>query len=333
MLPILIIPVLICGILWIKSHPTERSKISAYQGWVVYLYAASYGVVAVFLSWLVAEYLFPVLIKSNLDFINVMLGRIGIGFPVDENYLDRLSSYLVETMGGGAVPGDKYASLLSARLLLVSIFSIFFTKFICLLCFLARRLVGLHKLSVIKIYRDNSYIDYQLMAISSYMTRHEKSKGLYEKKKRGMVKRNAKFKKNLRYIISFIGDDDREFLEWALSKYKKILFLQKDILLGIKRDIESDMLLAQITLDSRKVYIGVPRGFKFPDEHGVSGHDVVLYPWYSGYRKEDDLSIVITNTYFPLHEKGEEDVDNIVVSKSKIMSASAFSMKHYNKIQ
>lgn len=319
--------------MWIKSHPTERSKISAYQGWVVYLYAASYGVVAVFLSWLVAEYLLPVLIKNNLATVNDAFDRLGLSLSIDENYLDRLSYHLVETVGGGAKPVDTYASQLSARLLLVSVFSIFLTYLICLLFWIARRFFGLHKLNVIKIYKDNSYLDYQLMAISSYMTRRVRNKLLYEKKKKKMIKRNEKLKNNMRYIVSFLGDDDPKYLEWVFSKYKQVLSIRKEILHDLKREIDSDMLLAQVTLDSRKVYIGVPRGFKFPDEHGVSGHDVVLYPWYSGYRKEDNLSIVITNTYFPLHEKGEEDVDNIVISKSKIMSASAFSMLHYNEIQ
>lgn len=43
MIAFLAIPLLVCGLIWITTTPKEQFRVSAYQGWLVYLHAAKLG--------------------------------------------------------------------------------------------------------------------------------------------------------------------------------------------------------------------------------------------------------------------------------------------------
>lgn len=69
MLTFLILPILVCGIIWIQSDPKQSFKVSTYQGWLVYLHAAKFGSILV-----IASYIFIELILGG--FLNWIIGLI-----------------------------------------------------------------------------------------------------------------------------------------------------------------------------------------------------------------------------------------------------------------
>lgn len=98
--------------------------------------------------------------------------------------------------------------------------------------------------------------------------------------------------------------------------------------------------LISFTLDNRKVYIGLITRTNEP--HWESSH-VTLLPLYSGYREEEDLSLVIKNTYeevfdyFECRQSGRESSFTIedfyiVIPLSKIASSHIFNPEIFHRV-
>ena len=54
-----IVPILVCGFIYLNSHPQHRLQIGNYHGWLIYFHAVKFGLVIVFLSFVVFEYFLP----------------------------------------------------------------------------------------------------------------------------------------------------------------------------------------------------------------------------------------------------------------------------------
>ncbi len=71
MIAFLAIPLLVCGLIWIKTDPREHFRISTYQGWLVYLHAAKLGFCLFIFIYIVFEMLagsiFDYAIRSFVD--------------------------------------------------------------------------------------------------------------------------------------------------------------------------------------------------------------------------------------------------------------------------
>lgn len=76
---------------------------------------------------------------------------------------------------------------------------------------------------------------------------------------------------------------------------------ENDLLYLLYSSTKSGDLL-QITLESRKVYIGLVVESK-SDKTSTPFDNVVLLPMASGFRKQDDLTIDITNDYYMVYEE------------------------------
>ena len=92
----------------------------------------------------------------------------------------------------------------------------------------------------------------------------------------------------------------------------------------------------EITLTSRKIYIGFPlrRTFQARDHAG----DLVLVPLSSGYRDKDTLALKRTINYAPVIsrqlEKGKRLTDfRIAVPMAEIQSARLFDRATYRDFQ
>lgn len=96
MVSLFIVPVLLCGIIWIKLNPKQKAKISTYQGWIIYLYATFYGVVALSICWVFLEYVIPFLIRNGENVFDYLLIKTGIDIRINENYLDEFALYIID---------------------------------------------------------------------------------------------------------------------------------------------------------------------------------------------------------------------------------------------
>lgn len=55
MLTFLLIPILICGIIWIQNDPQQSFRVSTFQGWLIYIHAAKCGFTLVLSSFIFME--------------------------------------------------------------------------------------------------------------------------------------------------------------------------------------------------------------------------------------------------------------------------------------
>lgn len=83
-----------------------------------------------------------------------------------------------------------------------------------------------------------------------------------------------------------------------------------------------------ISLNSRKVYVGLIISMGEPNESEGLGQEIVLLPVMSGYRDKDTLSIDFTNDYAGF----QENEVNVVIDSSSIESASWFDFSCYGKV-
>ncbi len=83
----------------------------------------------------------------------------------------------------------------------------------------------------------------------------------------------------------------------------------------------------QISLESRKVYIGFVKSVDFAE---MKAGDVTMLPLYSGYRDQNTQELTITTSYEPLIEEissmllSEDDYLDIVFRMSEISAVRFF---------
>lgn len=92
--------------------------------------------------------------------------------------------------------------------------------------------------------------------------------------------------------------------------------------------------LIQLTLDTRKVYIGFASISLEPSM--VTESFVTIMPMFSGHRRQDDLSLHIDNDYSDFWVNEGEEFDYtllaIVIPRKSIVSANIFNMNVYTGI-
>lgn len=89
---------------------------------------------------------------------------------------------------------------------------------------------------------------------------------------------------------------------------------------------EEDMVL--LTMEDRKVYVGMVLSMGEPSETSAADQEIVLRPMVSGYRCKDHLKVTFTTPY----EDVEKDL-RIVLRQANIVSAFPFNKAVYDKFQ
>ena len=247
MLAFLLVPILVCGIIWMNNDPKEYFKISTYQGWLVYLHAAKFGIIIVSVAYFLIEMVlgsFTEWVASSLGFnpeykfspIGVVAQLLVASFP---------------SMHGSEEVNQSYGS--SSVLMAMTILSILFTY--CL------------------------------------------TKGLSAYWKRVDYKRY--------YLESF----------W---KERKILDY------FIFQSLENGDLI-QVTLSSRKCYVGLISKIQEPNEESTGHQHISLVPFLSGYRDKDTLSLLFSNEYPKIEDLKDMNYNDVVVFPvDEIVSVSGF---------
>lgn len=127
-------------------------------------------------------------------------------------------------------------------------------------------------------------------------------------------------------------------IEDTYTKYKKMYkslleqeyIAYQEMCYQVRVEAE-DRTYALITLNSRKIYIGVPIATGKPDEEGVENKEVLILPSFSGVRDEKKLFIELTNMYYINHDDYTY-TDLIAIPKTQINSVSAFSISTHNLV-
>jgi hypothetical protein len=97
--------------------------------------------------------------------------------------------------------------------------------------------------------------------------------------------------------------------------------------------------MVSITLKNNKVYIGIATSNYLP---GGNRRYLKIIPFYSGYRDQDNLNLIITTNYAKVYDKIEEgkledlDIDDdfeFIISVSEIVSINIFDVAAFDHFQ
>lgn len=84
-----------------------------------------------------------------------------------------------------------------------------------------------------------------------------------------------------------------------------------------------------ITMNDRKVYVGIVKILSEPTENKGATHEFSLFPILSGYRDTENLNVVLTNNY----ELGKTKHNlAIILKQDNIVTASEFILEVYQKV-
>ncbi|MFK4014899.1 hypothetical protein [Cobetia marina] len=267
-----IVPILVCGFIYLNSHPRHRLQIGNYHGWLIYFHAVKFGLVIVFLSFVVFEYFLPRAIQGINYIASCDISEFNLISYVAKHGLSRFyTENQVDT-----------EMMMYARAITLSIISVVFAFLVNVFFAIKRRLnEDILWQSLIDVYSLHSQVD---------------------------------------YLFCSIGMEYYDNIKKPFAKRK----------------------LALITLDSRKVYIGIPHSMNEPNETSLVSESISFIPVYSGYRCEKCLGLKLVTDYAYLLEKdsgnenrqgrGLKRTDTIAITKNKISSISAFTMNSHYEI-
>lgn len=158
MAALLLIPILVCGVIWISNHPEAKLHISTYQGWLIYLQAAKYGVIILGSVFFVLEILFPLITVDFLNWatrIDLSLSPYSITTIISDTIFSNLNSIVI-TQDPKLLKSTEYFATLSAISIAITIAISDFKK--------TRQNNNLRQ-KIMRIYHDNSQIEYLLACL------------------------------------------------------------------------------------------------------------------------------------------------------------------------
>lgn len=267
-----IVPILVCGFIYLNSHPRHRLQLGNYHGWLIYFHAVKFGIVIAFLSFVAFEYCLPRIIQG--------INYIALSNIEEFNLISYIAKHVLSRFYTEKQVDTEM--MMYARAISLSIISIAFA-FLANAFFVMKRKLNEDILwqSLMNAYSLHSQVD---------------------------------------YLFCCIGMEYYDNIEKPFVKRK----------------------LALITLDSRKVYIGIPHSMNEPNETSLVSESISFIPVYSGYRCEKCLGLKLVTDYAYLLEKDSEEeksqgkglkrTDTIAISKNKISSISAFTMNSHYEI-
>jgi len=230
----LIIPVLICGIIWIKYSPYEALKVSTYQGWIVYLYAASFGLIAVIFSWLFLDIIIPILLVRSQSVINSFLSYLTFDVEITPEYLNALTQKIINGLSVDVLEADYFSVFLSIRIIIISIGSIVLTRLWALFYKGFAIAFGGFESAVLSHYKHSSPVDYQLALIHARIEEREsivsKSEAYYyecigiNKSMKNLFRNFSKF---CLYLFTIKEEDYEQNTKAILGAYRNALEKQR----------------------------------------------------------------------------------------------------------
>lgn len=139
--------------------------------------------------------------------------------------------------------------------------------------------------------------------------------------------------KSWSYGLVSITDEIKDPLDQLL--YTSIQSHQLNNLLEENHFFEDKAKAVMLTMDDRKVYIGIVIGFGFDkDAFSIKNSTFRLLPLQSGYRDKDSLQVITTTNYVQtIKNLTELKAIELVLRKENIISASLFNLERFTKFQ
>lgn len=322
-----LIPILVCGYLYLTGSHIHKYKIKKLEGQQLYFKCAFYG------------FIFTIIGFSLTSFI------ISESFHIyDERFsLSYLQNFLVEKIFYSVNLQDINSPNMSAVLLeskrnigfysfflisfLISLFITTLWNYIYRGCLVLKDcLFVLNKLTIIQYFRAFINSGIPLSKKLYRYLRHQlhipiKSKKTKEKSTTWKDLKDILWK--WQYGMNGIKKELKNPLDWLL--YESIENHQKS-----NGELDNTQLI-MLTMNDRKVYIGIVVGFgKDNDLFSIDNENFFFLPIKSGYRNKYDMRINITTNYSQAIEKAKNLSEiEIILNKKSIVSACKFDDKRF----
>ena len=139
--------------------------------------------------------------------------------------------------------------------------------------------------------------------------------------------------KSWSYGLVSISSEIKDPLDQIL--YKSIQSHQLNTLIEENQLFEDKTKAIMITMDDRKVYIGIVIGFGFDkDAFSIKNDSFRFLPLKSGYRDKDTLQVIITTDYIQtIQNLTELKAIELILRKENIVSATLFNLERFTKFQ
>ena len=151
----LAIPLLVCGLIWIKTDPREHFRISTYQGWLVYLHAAKLG----FVLFVAIYILFEIIFGSVLD--HFLRAIFSVSFDEKVTPVNITYHFLSESLPGSLAQREDAPPAL--HLLSLSFIFVFFTYVLSISTKGAHKRFNYKRYYLRKYWKENNPFDHFLL--------------------------------------------------------------------------------------------------------------------------------------------------------------------------
>ncbi len=303
MIGLLVVPILICGYITITTLPKERIRISLYQGWSLYLRAATYGTLIV----ATVFFIFCITLPSlPLKYPEIEIFR---KIP-SQSAVNLLASYILKN--SNLTFNIDAKSILTLQIISLSTISICSTAFLSItlkvLALLFPRVYRKNQQTIVnKLVQQKSPIEYSLLIIAEKLSQDI----LYNQRM-----------SNLRNMV--LAMIEKDIIKKSDPEFN-------DILEEVELRDPDKFSYALITLDNGKFYIGCPKIIPIPDEESISSNSISFLPIISGFRDEKQNLVFTTRYDFDIEL--DRDIDCISIPRSNIISVSSFNFETYYRLK
>lgn len=358
-----LLPILVCGFLYLKIHQRHKHNLSKLEGHHLYFRSAFYGFIFTLLGFILYIFLnyFQSFINLSEHIKNIIFKTI-YSIDVKQINLDSTDVKSVEQYKGLTTLNFYHmliwTTLLSVILIHIYVCSSFFIRvlyewsiqWLKLIWNIIILRIFAFILTFLKTYTYFNYLVFVWLLNLIFgkkgvfkITTNEIDTNVnnlpnadtVDKLKLNTQARESFISiwKSWRYGLISISEEIKDPLDQLL--YKSIQSHQLNNLKEENQLFEDEAKAVMITMDDRKIYIGIVIGFGFDkDAFSIKNDSFRFLPLKSGYRDKDTLQVIITTDYIQtIKSLTELKAIELILRKENIISATLFNLERFTKFQ
>lgn len=341
-----LLPILVCGFIYLKINKNHRYSLSKKDSQQIYFQSAFYGFIFTLIGFICYIFL------NNFQIFNEFLLKVK-----DLIFYSLYSIHIKEIqLNSSDIKSiEQYKGLMTlsfyTMLIWTTLFSIITIYLVNFLSFIFRVFwewsIQWVKFILIKIlatsvtlFKSIFYLSY--LVFIAFLNLVLSKKNVFkitanQRDKRKIENQNNGFKTQKINSLSTIWNNWSHGLISISKEIKdplnQLLYTSIESHQHIKTDVIEKPLM--ITMEDRKVYIGLVIGFGFKnDEYSIENETFRFLPFKSGYRDKDTLKVVACTDYSQtINDLQTLNAIELILKKENIVSLTQFNAQRFNDFQ
>ena len=317
-----LIPILVCGYFYLINSHMHKFKIKKIEGQQLYFKCAFHG----FIFTILGFGLTSILIAQEFDILNTKISLMRIQTILVENIFYSINLKNINEIGSSDILQESKRNIGFYSFFLISLLLVMLWNNICRGYFVFKDCLDVLSRTLPLQYLRAFFSSCAKLFRKLYLyLRHLRSsdKKSHSRTKINVIQELKDIWWKWKYGINGIKKEIKNPLDSLL--YQSIENHQ-----NFKEDF-SNIKLIMITMNDRKVYIGLVVGFgKDNDVFSIDNETFFFLPVKSGYRNKYDLRVCITTDYSSaISSASELDDIQIILNKKSIVSACKFDESRF----